>query len=368
MKNRKKYYILLIAVVIIGVTVFGVSRDYQQKNGQESDGEKMKNNEQNVNNIFGKGQEDKVIYLAGGCFWGVEEYFSRIDGVVDTTTGYANGKTKNPTYEEVCMDDTGHAETVKVVYDSGQVTLEELLLHYFKIIDPTSVNQQGNDIGVQYRTGIYYEDDQDRRIIDAMVAILQEGYEEEIAVEVEPLDHFYDAEEKHQDYLKKNPNGYCHISFAGLDEPLTLFPDGKYIKPEDLKQRLSELEYEVTQKNATEQAFQNEFYDNEAAGLYVDIVTGEPLFSSKDKFDSGCGWPSFTRPIVDETLVYKLDQSLNMNRTEVRSQIGDSHLGHVFNDGPQGQLRYCINSASLRFIPLEDMEKEGYGYLIPFVE
>lgn len=310
------------------------------------------------------------IYLAGGCFWGVEAYMARIEGVYDVTSGYANGDTDNPTYEDVLYKETGHAETVHVVYDAFVVDLSALLKYYFRVIDPTSVNKQGNDVGSQYRTGIYYVNTEDEEIIKRFIAAEQLKFKDPIAVEVERLDDFTLAEEYHQDYLEKNPNGYCHIDLDLAYEPLIDPRD--YPKPSDavLKKILTEAQYRVTQNNETEYAFSNEYWDLFEPGLYVDVATGEPLFSSRDKYDSACGWPSFTKPIAAEVVTYHEDTSYNMIRTEVRSRAGDSHLGHVFEDGPKerGGKRYCINSASIRFIPLADMANEGYEAFIPFVD
>lgn len=317
----------------------------------------------------------KEIYYAGGCFWGVEEYFSRVPGVVDVTVGYANGKTANPSYEDVCHRNSGHAETVHVLYDPQHVTLKTLTEQFFKIINPISVNKQGNDVGSQYRTGIYYSDAADRAVLEQVMAQVQQKYSKPLAVELTPLVNYYLAEDYHQDYLKKNPGGYCHISFDSLKElpakkEIRVDAD-KYSKPADevLKKTLAPEVYNVTQRGATERSYSGKYWDNREAGIYVDIVTGEPLFSSADKYDSGCGWPSFTKPIDPAVIVEHQDNSYNMRRTEVRSRVGDSHLGHVFPDGPKdkGGLRYCINSVSLRFIPYADMDKEGYGDFKPLV-
>jgi len=311
------------------------------------------------------------IWLAGGCFWGVEEYFSRIDGVLETSVGYANGTTENPGYYDIAV--AGHAETVYIRYDSDRVSLEDLLEYYFRIIDPTSMNKQGNDIGKQYRTGIYYTDESEKNTIMEFISREQEKYKAPIVTEVKPLENYYPAEEYHQDYLKKNPSGYCHIDFSSLQQPAKPKVEAdSYKKPTraEIKNSLSELQCSVTQQNSTEPPFANEYWDNHSKGIYVDIVTGEPLFASTDKFDSGCGWPSFTRPIDPSAVKEKADRSHFMLRTEVRSRAGDSHLGHVFDDGPaeEGGLRYCINSASLRFIPLEQMEEKGYGKYISIVK
>lgn len=313
-------------------------------------------------------QEQQIIYLAGGCFWGLEAYMERIQGVTDAVSGYANGKGDTTNYQ--LLHATDHAETVKVTYDPNKISLGKLLQYYFRVIDPTSINKQGNDRGRQYRTGIYYQNEQDKAVIEAALKTLQSKYQEPIQIEVEPLKNYVEAEEYHQDYLKKNPNGYCHIDIKKADEPL--IDDKKYPKPSDaeLKQKLTALQYDVTQGKHTERSFSNEYWDNFAPGIYVDITTGEPLFSSKDKFESGCGWPSFTKPIAAEVAEYQKDNSFNMTRIEVLSRSGHAHLGHVFDDGPRdkGGLRYCINSASIKFIPLDEMEKQGYGDLIPFVK
>lgn len=315
----------------------------------------------------------KTIWLAGGCFWGVEAYMDRVPGVADVVSGYANGNTENPSYEDVVRNGSGHAETVQVKYDPSLVSLDEILNYFFRVINPTSPYQQGNDVGYQYRTGIYFSDEvSELPIIEKAVAVEQKNHKATIVTEVLPLVHFYPAEEYHQDYLDKNPNGYCHINFDKLfdDESIIVNAD-KYTRPSDIERKamLTDEQYEVTQMDATEFAFANEFYDNHEPGLYVDVVTGEPLFSSRDKYDSGCGWPSFVKPIDIESIIFLQDESFGMIRTEVRSRVGNSHLGHVFTDGPKdrGGLRYCINSASLRFIHLDDMVEEGYGFFIPVV-
>ncbi len=308
----------------------------------------------------------KDIYLAGGCFWGLEAYMTRIYGVYDAVSGYANGNTENPSYEDLVYRGSGHAETVKVTYDPNLVDLDILLRYYLRVIDPVSVNKQGNDVGVQYRTGIYYTDEADRAVIDARIAKLQADITAPVAIEVQPLKHFYLAEDYHQDYLEKNKGGYCHINLF-LVEDIIINPR-LYSVPDDetIKQKLSELQLAVTQSCHTEAPFSNEYYNTFEQGIYVDIISGEPLFSSNDKFESGCGWPSFSRPIDPEVVTYLDDNSLGMKRIEVRSRVADSHLGHVFNDGPieQGGLRYCINSAALEFIKKEDLAERGYAYLL----
>lgn len=302
------------------------------------------------------------IYLAGGCFWGVESYFQRIKGVLATRCGYANGNTENPSYEDVCQRNTGHAETVEVVYDKQIIDLNELLQYYFRIIDPTSLNKQGNDVGVQYRTGVYFVDADDEAIIVQALAQEQRKYAKPVVVENLPLQRFDSAEEYHQDYLQKNPNGYCHIDVRLADFPVFA---SDFVKPDaaSLREMLTPEQFYVTQENGTERPFSHEYDHLFERGLYVDIVSGEPLFSSRDKFDSGCGWASFSQPISPDSLTQKLDTSHNMRRVEVRSSVADSHLGHVFPDGlpEMGGLRFCINGASLRFIPYDELDAQGYG-------
>ena len=325
-----------------------------------------------------------TIYLAGGCFWGIEAYMKKLPGVRDTDVGYANGNTENPTYEQVCYDNTGHAETVKVVYDPALISTEQLLDGFFKVVDPTSIKRQGNDRGSQYRSGIYYVDEADKAIAESAAARQKEKYKDPVVTEILPLNQFYLAEDYHQDYLDKNPGGYCHINLNAADEfigeeGLGMSDDlSVLIRPEDypvpddqvLKEKLTDIQYQVTQNNDTERPYTNEYAATFDKGIYVDVVTGEPLFSSEDKFESGCGWPSFSKPIISEVVTEHTDTSFNMKRTEVRSRAGDTHLGHVFDDGPKdlGGLRYCINSASIRFIPFDDLETEGYGYLKPLFD
>jgi len=313
------------------------------------------------------------IYLAGGCFWGMEKYIASIPGIQATRVGYANGITENPTYEEVCYQNTGHAETVHVIYDSGTISLIFLLELYYKAIDPVSHNRQGGDTGEQYRTGIYYVNEEDRAIIEYSISRLQKHYHEPIAVEVKPLRKFSPAEEYHQKYLDKNPGGYCHIEQGQFENASkALVNPAAYPAPDgdSLHKNLTLMQYAVTQQNATEPPYQNEYYQTIKSGIYVDITTGEPLFSSASKFESNCGWPSFSKPIDPNVIREKSDHSQGMMRTEVRSRAGNAHLGHVFHDGPEkmGGLRYCINSASLRFIPKEDMDREGYGYLLILID
>lgn len=318
------------------------------------------------------------IYLAGGCFWGVEAYFERIEGVVEAVSGYANGRTRNPSYNDVIYKDTGHAETVRVTYNPEKTSLTVLLQHFFRIIDPTSLNRQGNDRGTQYRSGIYSNDRHEQAQIAAALLQLQTQYEQPVVVENLPLEHFYSAEEYHQNYLAKNTGGYCHVDLNLAEQPLPasepepLFLADDYQKPAQqvLQAVLTPAQYHVTQEDGTERAYTHEYDQLFAAGIYVDVVSGEPLFSSRDKFEGGCGWPSFTRPIQAQFVTEHQDRSFNMHRVEVRSRMAQSHLGHVFTDGPpeKGGLRYCINGYSLLFIPAANMQARGYGAWLEQIE
>ena len=347
----KRIFLLVMLLVAMATMFIAIG------NGAKKEAGKMENykSEKAINVLPGN---KRTIYLAGGCFWGVEGYFQRINGVVDTDTGYANGKTKKTNYEQIHATD--HAETVKIDYDKSKISLEEILLHYFRIIDPTSVNKQGNDIGRQYRTGIYYEKEEDRPAIEKIMRYEKEKYGA-VAVEVEPLKNFVRAEEYHQDYLEKNPMGYCHINLNLAEKPL-VEKDPNLVQ-EKQQSELDELSRAVMFESATERPFSSPLNQEYRKGIYVDKLTGEPLFASKDKFDAGCGWPSFSKPILSDLITEKTDQSHGMIRTEVRSKSSDTHLGHVFDDGPieKGGLRYCINGASLEFIPFEEMDAIGYG-------
>ena len=312
----------------------------------------------------------KSIYLAGGCFWGTAHLFSLVPGVSSATAGYANSTVPSPSYEQVCTGHTGAAETVQVDYNPDSVGLTDLLKLFFKSIDPTSVNRQGNDCGTQYRTGIYYVDKSDAPVIETELATLQRRHTTPLAIEYGPLQNFYPAEEYHQDYLYKNPGGYCHVNPALFKEAKELVARTTKADKEELRKRLTPLQWEVTQNAATERPFVNEYDAEFRRGIYVDITDGTPLFLSTDKYNSGCGWPAFSRPIDESLIDESIDTSYGRVRTEVKSSSSGAHLGHVFPDGPAetGVQRYCINSASLRFIPIEEMEAEGYGRYIPLVK
>ena len=324
----------------------------------------------------------KEIYLAGGCFWGTELYLSLVPGVVSAECGYANGMSAHPSYAEVCSG-SGHAEAVHVIYDPHIISLDQLLTAFYDSIDPTAVDRQGNDVGRQYRSGIYYvkaDGGKDASIIRASLDALQNRLGQKTAVEMGPIVNFYRAEDDHQEYLEKHPNGYCHIPLslmASLREKSdaakqTAAEPPAYERPSDaeLKARLTDLQYKVTQEKATEAPFQNEYDHEFRAGIYCDVTTGEPLFVSTHKYDSGCGWPAFSRPIDASLIAEHEDTSHGMVRTEVTAANSGAHLGHVFEDGPKelGGVRYCINSASLRFVPKEQMEAQGYGAYLPLLD
>lgn len=307
--------------------------------------------------------------FAGGCFWCMVTPFEQMPGIRKVTSGYTGGHVENPTYEEVCSDTTGHAEAVQIEFDPNIIPYQKLVELFWQQIDPTDAEGQFHDKGHSYRTAIFYHTEEQKKIAEQSKKELQESgrFGKPIVTEIVPATPFYPAEEYHQDYYKKNPLRYkMYRKGSGRDA----FIERHWGAEKDtaqLKQRLTPLQFEVTQNNATEPPFRNEYWDHKEEGIYVDIVSGKPLFSSKDKFDSNCGWPSFTKPLADSAVKEEVDLTHGMVRTEVRSREADSHLGHVFHDGPgPSGLRYCINSAALRFIPKEDLEKEGYADLALF--